>query len=66
MKGDGTMFGRRAALMMMAAALWSPVCRGEEDRARRLFEDAIAAMGGDANLGVKDMVSEGRYFQFDR
>ena len=66
MKGDGIMFGRRAALVLLAAALCSPVCRGEEDRARRLFEDAIAAMGGDAFLGVKDIVSEGRYFTFDR
>lgn len=66
MKGDGIMFGRRAALVLLAAALCSPVCRGEEDRARRLFEDAIAAMGGDAYLGVKDIVSEGRYFTFDR
>ncbi len=36
-----------------------------DETARRLFEDAIQAMGGDAFLNVKDMVSSGNYFVFD-
>ena len=42
------------------------IVRGEENRSMKLFEDAIEAMGGDAFLSVKDMVSKGNYFQFDR
>jgi len=54
------------AVLMLSAVLCPPASRGDEETVRRLFEGAIAAMGGDAYLGVKDMVSEGRYFQFDR
>ena len=45
-----------------------PAVHGQEtaeEKIRTLFEDAIAAMGGDAYLGVQDMVSEGQYFAFN-
>jgi hypothetical protein len=38
----------------------------DEVRIAQLFEDAIQALGGDTYLQVKDAVSEGNYFQFDR
>jgi hypothetical protein len=37
----------------------------DEDKIQALFKDAIAAMGGDAFLNVKDMVSEGQFFAFN-
>jgi len=36
-----------------------------EEKIRTLFEDAIAAMGGETFLNVKDMVSEGQLFGFN-
>jgi hypothetical protein len=36
-----------------------------EEKIRTLFEGAIAAMGGDAYLNVKDMVVEGQCFMFN-
>ncbi len=38
----------------------------DEERIQKLFQDAIQAMGGDAYLGVKDIVSVGNLFQFTR
>jgi hypothetical protein len=38
----------------------------DEETVRKLFEDAIQAMGGDAYLNVTDMVSDGQYFAFSR
>jgi uncharacterized protein YnzC (UPF0291/DUF896 family) len=38
----------------------------DEEKIRKLFLDAIQAMGGDAYLNVKDMTSEGNYFLFNR
>lgn len=44
-----------------------PLVRGqEEEKIRKLFQDAIQAMGGDTYLKVVDMVSDGSYFPFDR
>jgi hypothetical protein len=43
-----------------------PAAAQDEERIQKLFGDAIAAMGGDAYLGVKDIVSEGNLFFFDR
>jgi hypothetical protein len=36
-----------------------------EGKTRTLFEDAISAMGGDAYMNVRDIVSEGQYFMFN-
>ncbi|MBN2319433.1 MAG: hypothetical protein JXR49_10170 [Acidobacteria bacterium] len=44
----------------------SPVRSQDSDKALSLFEDAIEAMGGEAFLNVRDMVSEGNYFIFNR
>jgi hypothetical protein len=38
----------------------------DENSARKLFEDAIEAMGGSAFSNVTDMASEGNYFMLDR
>ncbi len=46
-----------------------PALRGQDpdaERIKKLFADAIQAMGGDAFLKVTDAVSSGNYFQFDR
>lgn len=40
-------------------------CGQDADKAKRLFEAAIQAMGGDAYLAVTDIASEGRYFAFN-
>ncbi len=54
-------------LIVAAALAFVPCGRAQdEEKIRKLFEDAIQAMGGDAFLKVKDMVSEGNYFQFSR
>lgn len=54
--------------MLTAAAflIAYPAAAQDEERIQKLFSDAIAAMGGDAYLGVKDIVSEGSLFFFDR
>jgi hypothetical protein len=36
----------------------------DEEKARKFFQDAIQAMGGEAYLNVKDMISEGNYFLY--
>jgi hypothetical protein len=37
----------------------------DEETIKKLFQDAIQTMGGDAFLNVKDMSSEGQYFAFN-
>jgi hypothetical protein len=58
------------ARILAAALLWIaliPLSPGQdEERIKKLFEDAIQAMGGDTYLKVADMVSEGNLFFFDR
>jgi hypothetical protein len=47
--------------------VFPPSAQGQdEETIQRLFGDAIEAMGGDTYLNVKDMVSEGQWFAFDR
>ncbi len=38
----------------------------DEEKIKKLFQDAIQLLGGDTYLKVTDMTSEGNYFQFDR
>jgi hypothetical protein len=38
----------------------------DEERIKKLFEDAIAAMGGAAYMKVTDVYTEGNYFMFNR
>jgi hypothetical protein len=38
----------------------------DEEKIKELFQGAIEAMGGDDFLNVKDMVSEGQFFMFNR
>jgi hypothetical protein len=43
-----------------------PARAQDEDRIKKLFQDAIKALGGEAFTNVTDMVSEGNYFGFNR
>ena len=56
-------------LTIFTFCLILPLARGQEETAeekiRTLFNDAIAAMGGDAFMNVSDMNSEGQYFMFN-
>jgi len=49
----------------MAIALTQCARAQDDEIIRNLFQGAIEAMGGDAYLNVKDMVSSGNYFLFD-
>ena len=54
--------------IMILLCLTLPAASGDEtseEKIRTLFEDAIAAMGGDAYMDVRDIVSEGQYFVFN-
>jgi hypothetical protein len=58
---------RRLWLLLGIMMVFAPAARTQdEETARKLFEDAIQARGGEIYLNVKDMVSEGQYFVFDR
>ena len=55
-------------LAILTFFLTLPSARAEEtpgEKIQALFEEAIAAMGGDAYMGVSDMISEGQYFMFN-
>jgi len=61
-------FWKNGFLSILILCLMIPAGRGQEtaeEKIRTLFEDAITAMGGDAFLNVRDMVSEGQYFMFN-
>jgi hypothetical protein len=51
-------------VLIMASA--SQIRGQDEEKIRKLFTDAIEAMGGDAYLKVSDVVSDGNFFFFDR
>ena len=60
---------KKATALLAFGLLWSgwaPARAQEEARIQKLFQDAIQTLGGDAYLQVKDMMSEGNYFGFDR
>ena len=59
---------RRGFLAVLAFYFMFPAVYGQEtaaEKVRTLFEDAIAAMGGDAYMDVRDIKSEGQYFVFN-
>ena len=56
----------RECLLISALVLVPGLARTQEDKAQKLFQAAIEAMGGDAFVKVTDMVSEGNLFYFDR
>jgi hypothetical protein len=57
---------KKTALIFWVAVVLVPMVRSQsEDRSRKLFQDAIQAMGGDSFINVTDIVSEGRYFMFN-
>jgi len=56
----------RLQIGMIVLALAPLLPAQDEEKITKLFEDAIAAMGGKAYLDVKDMVTEGNYFIFNR
>ncbi len=51
---------------LIGLALSRTAAAQDEERTQKLFAGAIAAMGGEAYLNVKDIVSEGNLFFFDR
>jgi len=58
---------RQIIRMCCFVIIFAPSIRSRDnDEALKLFEDAVEAMGGEAFLNVRDMVSEGNYFQFTR
>lgn len=57
---------RFLSVISLATALTCTVWGQDEEKAKKLFLDAIQAMGGDAYLRVSDIVTEGNYFLFDR
>ena len=57
---------RAGLIFCVAMVAILPVRGQDEDKIRKLFEDAIQAMGGETYLNVADMVSEGNYFAFNR
>jgi hypothetical protein len=54
------------AFLMFVSFFVSNACSQDDANIQRLFKEAIAAMGGETYLAVKDMVSEGQYFMFNR
>lgn len=61
------MQGKTTLLIFWIALIMAPHALGQdEEKIQQLFQDAIEAMGGDTYLNVKDMVSEGQWFAFDR
>ena len=58
----------RTRFALAALALWgASVLRAQdEEKIKKLFEDAIGSMGGEAYLKVADIYTEGNYFLFDR
>ncbi len=58
---------KKFLLTFWIALIFAPLSRSQdEETIKKLFQDAIQAMGGDTYLSVTDMVSEGQYFVFDR
>jgi hypothetical protein len=54
------------ALAALVGILLAPARGQDEEKIRKLFEDAIAALGGETYLKVTDIVTEGNYFVFNR
>jgi hypothetical protein len=56
-------------LLLVLSIVWAaavPAPSQDEEKIKKLFEDAIKAMGGEAFTTVTDIVSEGNYFGFSR
>lgn len=58
----------KARILIAAFALVVVIqpARAQDEKAKKLFQAAVDAMGGDAFLDVTDMVSQGNYFLFNR
>lgn len=58
-----------AIVMMCAGALYTPRAAAQtqaETRGKKIIEDAIAALGGDAFLNMEDRIESGRAYSFYR
>jgi hypothetical protein len=53
-------------LILAVVCLSSPVAAQDEERIQKLYDNAVRAMGGQTYLAVKDIVSEGNMFYFNR
>jgi len=51
---------------MLVLGVTVPTRGQDEEKIQKLFQGAIEKMGGQAYLDVRDMVSDGNYFYFDR
>jgi len=59
---------RRGFSAILIFCFMFTAAQGQEaagEKIRAIFEDAVAAMGGDAYMDVRDIVSEGQYFMFN-
>jgi len=57
----------RILLILCVAIAFAPLGQSQdEETINNLFEGAIRARGGETYLNVKDMMSTGQYFMFDR
>jgi hypothetical protein len=57
---------RKLLLVFSLIIVFVPFSRGQdEEKTKKLFQDAIQAMGGDTYLNVTDVASEGRTFAFN-
>lgn len=60
------MYLRRLLLILGLCCALAPHVRSQDDETiKKLFQDAIQTMGGEAFLDAKDMYSEGQYFGFN-
>ncbi len=63
------LFGKRRRILMPVFCfllVFAPFARGQdEEKIKKLFQDAIEAMGGDTYLNTTDMISEGQMFGFN-
>ena len=59
---------RRKAAAVLAASSMPGILRGQsaQDKGKRVIDDALAALGGDRFLAMKDRVEAGRAYSFYR
>ncbi len=59
---------RRFRYLLLIGVLAAPLSQSraqDDEKVRKMFQDAIQALGGDTYLNVKDVASEGNYFIYN-